>query len=559
MSDLLNTITQIFFWLGIAFCIAVPLLYIKLRNTLQKLDEAKQTIEKTLQEFEDAKQTIRRLKDVEEEARLLSKYRKVLDADREAEKIRDEANYEARRILRTATLDSKRILAEAQETKAKTDAQVAELMSEARKKSKEMRERAKEIMNEAATQSRYIIQSAKARAEEIAGEALAAKGKADQYRKAARAIKNLIDGYGDEYVIPSRSVLDDLAEEFSHKEAGQELKKARNYTKQLIKNGLAAECDYVEKSRRNFAILFVLDAFNGKVDSVLSKVKHDNYGKLKQAILDAFNLVNHNGAAFRNARITKQYLEARLNELRWAVAVHQLKLEEREEQRRIREAIREEERARREYEKAIREAEKEERMLQRAMKKARKQLEAASAEQRQMLEQQIRELQEKLQEAESKSERALSMAQQTKRGHVYVISNIGSFGENVFKVGLTRRLEPEIRVRELGDASVPFPFDIHAMIFSEDAPALETKLHHYFQDRQINKVNPRKEFFRFGISEIKKVVDELGIEAHWTMKAEAQEYRESLAIEAAQQNEQQHVQEQRQPAMAEAVAGEGAS
>lgn len=61
------------------------------------------------------------------------------------------------------------------------------------------------------------------------------------------------------------------------------------------------------------------------------------------------------------------------------------------------------------------------------------------------------------------------MAQQTKSGHVYIISNIGSFGENVYKIGMTRRLEPTDRVRELGDASVPFPFDIHAMIYSEDA------------------------------------------------------------------------------------------
>lgn len=263
---------------------------------------------------------------------------------------------------------------------------------------------------------------------------------------------------------------------------------------------------------------------------MLSKVRHNNYGKMKQQIIDAFNLVNHNGAAFRDARIRQQYLEARLDELKWAVAVYQLQLEEREEQRQIRDAMREEEKARREYEKAIREAEKEEKMLQQAMEKARKELAAASEEERQSLEDKIAGLQQKLAEAEAKEERALSMAQQTRRGHVYVISNIGSFGEDVFKVGLTRRLEPEIRVRELGDASVPFPFDIHAMIFSEDAPALELELHRRFQDRQLNRVNSRKEFFRFGIAEIKEVIDDMGIEAHWTLLAEAQEYRESLAI-----------------------------
>lgn len=123
------------------------------------------------------------------------------------------------------------------------------------------------------------------------------------------------------------------------------------------------------------------------------------------------------------------------------------------------------------------------------------------------------------------------MAQQTKCGTVYVISNVGSFGENVYKVGMTRRLEPLDRVRELGDASVPFPFDVHAFIESDDAPALETALHHELAMAQMNKVNPRKEFFRVDLAFIRKLVETRGLEATWTMAAEAAEYRESLAIE----------------------------
>ena len=109
---------------------------------------------------------------------------------------------------------------------------------------------------------------------------------------------------------------------------------------------------------------------------------------------------------------------------------------------------------------------------------------------------QIEELEQKLQNALEDKERAISQAQLTKTGHVYIISNIGSFGENVYKIGLTRRLEPEIRVRELGDASVPFHFDIHAMIFAEDAPSLERKLHEVFHSKRVNLVNTRKEFFK---------------------------------------------------------------
>jgi hypothetical protein len=144
----------------------------------------------------------------------------------------------------------------------------------------------------------------------------------------------------------------------------------------------------------------------------------------------------------------------------------------------------------------------------------------------------LSDLAEKLREAEERNQRALSMAQQTKKGHVYVISNIGSFGEDVYKIGLTRRLEPLDRVRELGDASVPFPFDVHAMIESDDSPALETALHKRFVQAQVNKMNPRKEFFQVGLEEIRSIVEEMRPEGvKWTLTAEATQYRESLAIE----------------------------
>jgi len=139
-------------------------------------------------------------------------------------------------------------------------------------------------------------------------------------------------------------------------------------------------------------------------------------------------------------------------------------------------------------------------------------------------------LKQELKEAQEKKERALSMAQQTKRGHIYVISNIGSFGENVFKIGMTRRLDPLDRVRELGDASVPFSFDIHAMIFSEEAPTLEYELHKQFSDNKVNMLNPRKEFFRVTIDEIEQKIKQIGLEAEFSKLPEAMEYRETLAI-----------------------------
>ncbi len=358
------------------------------------------------------------------------------------------------------------------------------------------------------------------------------KNEINQNEKILKAIKNTIEGYGTEYMIPGRNLLDELAEDMSHTDSGERLKSARRKTKTMVTGGVAADCDYSERIRRNTAINFVVDAFNGKVDSILSQVKRDNYGVLHQKILDAFEIVNLNGVAFRNARIKKDYMLARIDELNAGTIAYELRLREREEQRRIQEQMREEEKVRREYERAIKEAEKEEEAIRKAVQKAEEQLKEATESQRIKYEQQLEELHARLKAAEEKNQRAISMASQTKSGHVYIISNIGSFGENVYKIGMTRRLEPNDRVHELGDASVPFPFDIHAMIHSEDAPKLEKELHQYFLLNQVNKVNFRKEFFRINLEEIRKEIDLLGIESvHWTMTADATQFRETLAIE----------------------------
>lgn len=143
---------------------------------------------------------------------------------------------------------------------------------------------------------------------------------------------------------------------------------------------------------------------------------------------------------------------------------------------------------------------------------------------------QIVQLEQELIEIKEKKERALSMAQQTKRGYVYIISNIGAFGEDVYKIGMTRRLEPTDRVKELGDASVPFQFDIHAMIYSDEARTLEYELHKAFSNKKVNMLNYRKEFFKVTLEEIEEKIKELGFEAQFTKLPEAMEYRETLNI-----------------------------
>lgn len=487
-------------------CLALIWLFLKLRKALQSSKELTQAVSQRDSKISAQEKVLTELLRKND---ALAKYQVIIDAEVRAQEILSEAN---------DALNQAKV-------------KIATEKQEASQAAKDAIAKAEQRLVAAGAEAASIIATAQKRAEEIAGDAYSAMNRAKEFQDTATAIKNIIDGYGDRYIVPTYSLFDDLADEFGYTEAGQKLKGARDSTRAMIQAGRAASCDYVEAARKATAIRFVTDAFNGKVDSILSRSKADNHGKLEQEIRDAFAVVNNNGAAFRNARITPEFLTVRLEELKWAATANALKDKEREEQRALREQMREEEKARREYERAIKEAAKEEENLKKAMEKVQQQVANANEAQRAEFEAKLRDLEEKLTQAEEKNQRALSMAQQTRTGHVYVISNIGSFGEEVFKIGMTRRLEPKDRVRELGDASVPFEFDIHAMIFSEDAPNLEKSLHRHFLRRQLNKVNPRKEFFRIGLPEIRTELEKLGVETHWTMKAEAEDYRASLQIE----------------------------
>lgn len=461
----------------------------------------------------------------------LKKYEAIEDAETKASQIIAEANQSIATLMEKARNEAFSVK-EAADTQMKLAQTTSdELKNEASRKAKELKDKAESILNSATQESAVIINNAQKRAKEIAGSAYDAMQRADELQRTAQAMQNVIEGYGDRYLIPVYSLLDELADEFSYTDAGNELKKARERTRLMIKNRTAANCDYAEVLRKTTAIDFVLDAFNGKVDSIISDIKYDNYGTMAQMVRDAAQLVNNNGKAFRNARVLDEYLQARLEELRWAIIVLELKRKSQEEQRLIKEQIREEEKARREYERAIKEAQKDEDTLKLAIEKVRLEVSHATEAQKVKYEAKLQELSEKLKAAEEKNQRALSMAQQTRSGHIYVISNIGSFGENVYKIGMTRRLEPLDRIKELGDSSVPFAFDVHAMIFSDDAPSFEREMHKCFLRNQMNKVNPRKEFFRVTLKEIHKEIESLGIKASWTMTAMATEYRESLAIE----------------------------
>ena len=312
----------------------------------------------------------------------------------------------------------------------------------------------------------------------------------------------------------------------------------RDRQKDLVSNGLAAVGGHTITWNGNLtagqAIVkkekkLMLRAFNGECDSFISDVNWNNVKRMEERIEKSFAAINKVYEK-QEVFITEDYKNLKLDELHLAFEYKDKKYKEKEEQRAIREQMREEEKARREIEAALIKSQKEEEIYQKALAKAREEICSAEGNNLIKLQTKITELEARVAEAEQNKERALSMAQQTKRGHVYVISNIGSFGENIYKIGMTRRLDPMDRIRELGDASVPFPFDVHAIIFSEDAPSLENTLHKAFENKRVNLVNPRKEFFDVTLAEIEAVVHENNASIQFTQIAEARDFRETKAI-----------------------------
>lgn len=225
-------------------------------------------------------------------------------------------------------------------------------------------------------------------------------------------------------------------------------------------------------------------------------------------------------------QIETLYLEALNIEYEYYVQRERAK----EEQRAIREQMRQEAEERKRLEQERKKVEAEE-------NKYRQEIERITAQMQQAHDAELEELRKRLEEmnalvtkVEEKKEEIINL-QNGKAGTVYIISNIGSFGDNVYKIGMTRRIEPQDRVNELGDASVPFPFDVHSFIFSEDAVALETALHHELNDRRVNKVNLRKEFFNVSIEELQKIVERIDPTAPFKVTALAEQYRQSISIQ----------------------------
>lgn len=311
----------------------------------------------------------------------------------------------------------------------------------------------------------------------------------------------------------------------------------RDQQKQLIKDGKAATCATEWKvggsaaDGRKFIAEMVklfLRSFNNECDIAISDVKFSNYDRCVTRIEKSFETINKLGR-INTVSISVKYKALKLEELALAYEYQCKKQEEKEALQAMRAQQREEAKLAKEIAEARKEAEKERKHYQQALESLKAQLaKAATDEERAALEEKQNELINHLDDLNEKMEDIDYRQSNQRAGYVYVISNIGSFGEGVYKIGMTRRLDPMERVYELGDASVPFMFDIHAMIFSDDAPKLEAALHQAFADRRVNMVNARREYFRVSLDEIKKVVRQNHDKTvEFTDVAVAQQYRES--------------------------------
>lgn len=291
------------------------------------------------------------------------------------------------------------------------------------------------------------------------------------------------------------------------------------------------------RTMTNRNIRLTLRAFNNECDAAIANARWNNVNAMEKRIFraqDQIDKLNESNTIF----IVKNYVKLKLKELYLTHEYREKLKEEREKKAEIARVAREERRLLRDLE----DAEKEEDRYVRLLAKARAEAAEISGPQLERLARQVEGLERDLADAHAKVERAKALAEQTHSGYVYIISNIGSFGSDVVKIGLTRRLDPMDRVRELGDASVPFTFDIHAIIYSDNAPSLESALHAEFNEWRINTRNQRKEFFRVSIDDVENAVKRLAPAASFFRDVEAQEYHETLAkrqMELERQNKRE--------------------
>lgn len=419
------------------------------------------------------------------------------------------------------------------------DEELPPLAKEDYAKYKEILERQDEsivIVKNAKTEAKELVDDASNKAKQIISDANSKKEKLDNeiaaLSKEKEKIDLLLSESADEALFKETTV--DFSDNISANEIKNELSLEKLNEKELIKNDKAVtKYDKSNtKTMLNKQAKQLLRAFNSEADYYISNVTVRNVDNYRNKLAKSFETLN---SLFKidGVQLNQKLLTSKLKQLD-IIYKYQKQLDnERELLKAQKEEIREQQKVEKEIQNTKRKLEKEERQFNNELSKLMKYLSSAKNEiEQNIYADKIKELEEKIKILEKDKQNVLDRESNTRAGYVYIISNIGSFGKNVYKIGMTRRLEPMDRISELSSASVPFPFDVHALIFSEDAPALENTLHNYFRKQEVNKVNQRKEFFKVDLEEIKKLVHkEYNNTVHFTDLATAEQYFETLKIE----------------------------
>ena len=286
-----------------------------------------------------------------------------------------------------------------------------------------------------------------------------------------------------------------------------------------------------KKKEINYNCKQILRCFNAECDNILFNLSVKNIDSMRNKIAKSFESLNKIFSVDGIAMNSK-LLEMKLDELNLSYTFELKREQEKEQQKAIKEQMIEEEKIRREIERKKQKIEKDETQFNNEITKLISYMQKTQSDiEKQLYVDKIKELESKLSELEKEKENVLEREANALAGFVYVISNIGSFGDDVYKIGMTRRLEPMDRIKELSSASVPFEFDVHAMIFSDNAPELENTLHQHFEKQSVNRVNLRKEFFHVSLDEIETFVkNNFNNTVEFIRIPAASEYRQTLAI-----------------------------
>lgn len=323
------------------------------------------------------------------------------------------------------------------------------------------------------------------------------------------------------------------------------LKVVRDKQKEMVKNGTSVTGNNnwqvngsASKGKKMVKDMqkLLMRAYNAECDDAIEHVKFNNIESCEKKIRSSADAISKLGAIM-GISVTKKYTSLKLEELHLMHEYQVKKQDEKEQAKELRQRQREEAKVQKELAESKAKLKKEQSHYTNELNRLREQIAAASGEKLAELESKYNEVEAHLGEIGEQIADVDYREANQRAGYVYVISNIGAFGENVYKIGMTRRLDPMERINELGDASVPFNFDVHAMIFTEDAPTLETALHNAFAERKVNYINQRREFFNVSLQEIKDVIKEnYDKTVEFVDFPPAEQYRETLKIKAEQQH-----------------------